>query len=65
MRTYLRPLMQVGKVDVEEEFQQACFHISVYRSYAPDMPAPRRTVRREYAQLHEPRVVRTRVDADQ
>ncbi len=35
MRTYLRPLMQVGKVDVEEEFQQACFHISVYHSYAP------------------------------
>ncbi len=39
MRTYLRPLMQVGKVDVEEEFQQACFHISVYRSYAPEMPS--------------------------
>jgi len=51
MRTYLRPLMQAGKVDVEEEFQQACFHISVYRSYAPDMPAPRRMVRREVAQL--------------
>jgi hypothetical protein len=48
MRTYLRPLMQAGKVDVEEEFQQACFHISVYRSYAPDMPA----ARREVAQLH-------------
>ena len=51
MRTYLRPLMQAGKLDVEEEFQQACFHISVYRSYAPDMPAPRRMVRREVAQL--------------
>ena len=35
MRAYLLPLMQAGKVDVEEEFQQACFHISVYRSYMP------------------------------
>ncbi|HSY36695.1 MAG TPA: DUF5715 family protein [Acidobacteriaceae bacterium] len=52
MRAYLRPLMQVGKVDVEEEFQQACFHISVYRSYAPDMPSSRR----EVAQLRGPRV---------
>jgi hypothetical protein len=33
MRTYLTPLMQAGAIDVEEEFQQACFHISVYRSY--------------------------------
>ena len=50
MRTYLRPLMQVGKVDVEEEFQQACFHISVYRSYAPGIPSSRR----EYAALAQP-----------
>lgn len=35
MRAYLGPLMQSGRVDVEEEFQQACFHISVYRNYAP------------------------------
>jgi len=33
MRTYLAPLMQAGAIDVEEEFQQACFHISVYRNY--------------------------------
>ena len=33
MRAYLLPLMQSGKLDVEEEFQQACFHISVYKSY--------------------------------
>lgn len=33
MRAYLGPLMQSGAIDVEEEFQQACFHISVYRSY--------------------------------
>ncbi len=35
MRAYLLPLMQAGKVDVEEEFQQSCFHISVYGSYMP------------------------------
>ncbi len=34
MRSYLLPFIQSGKIDVEEEFQQACFHMSVYRSYA-------------------------------
>jgi uncharacterized protein YcbK (DUF882 family) len=38
MRGYLLPLVQEGKVDVEEEFQQACFHISVYRGYVPASP---------------------------
>lgn len=35
MRDWLLPLQAEGKIDVEEEFYQACFHISVYRSYAP------------------------------
>ena len=35
MRTYLEPLIEQGKIDVEEEFQQSCFHISVYRNYLP------------------------------
>ena len=35
MRSYLLPLVQEGKIDVEEEFQQACFHISVYKKYLP------------------------------
>jgi len=48
MRTYLLPLMQSGKVDVEEEFQQACFHISVYGSYAS-----RRRSTTELAQLYD------------
>jgi hypothetical protein len=39
MRMYLTPLMQAGVIDVEEEFQQACFHISVYRSYVGTRPA--------------------------
>lgn len=63
MRLYLRPLMQSGKLDVEEEFQQACFHISVYRSYAPDMPALRRRyARSEVAQVREPRAADARED---
>ena len=33
MRSYLSPLESAGKIDVEEEFHQACFHISVYQSY--------------------------------
>lgn len=35
MRAYLLPLQTAGKIDVEEEFYQACFHITVYKSYAP------------------------------
>ena len=35
MRTYLQPLIAAGTIDVEEEFQQSCFHISVYRNYIP------------------------------
>ena len=35
MRSYLLPLVAEGKIDVEEEFQQSCFHISVYKSYLP------------------------------
>ena len=35
LRGYLLPLVQQGKVDVEEEFQQSCFHISVYKKYLP------------------------------
>jgi len=43
MRGYLKPLMQSGKLDVEEEFHQACFHISVYRSYLPTRKSPPRS----------------------
>jgi hypothetical protein len=44
MRGYLLPLVQQGKVDVEEEFQQSCFHISVYKKYVPSGNAPRREI---------------------
>ncbi len=35
MRAFLMPLQVAGKIDVEEEFQQSCFHITVYKSYLP------------------------------
>lgn len=35
MRSWLLPLQSTGKIDVEEEFQQSCFHITVYKSYVP------------------------------
>ncbi|HEU4636915.1 MAG TPA: DUF5715 family protein [Edaphobacter sp.] len=44
MRGYFLPLIQQGRIDVEEEFQQACFHISVYKKYAPTGKAPRREI---------------------
>jgi hypothetical protein len=44
LRGYLLPLVEQGKVDVEEEFQQSCFHISVYKKYMPQMAATRRSI---------------------
>jgi hypothetical protein len=35
MRRRLTALEAEGKIDVEEEFEQACFHITVYKSYVP------------------------------
>jgi hypothetical protein len=40
LRHRLLPLQTAGKIDVEEEFQQARFHIPVYKSYAPPRLAP-------------------------
>ena len=40
MRAYLTPVETSGKIDVEEEFQQSCFHISAYRRYL-GIPSPR------------------------
>jgi hypothetical protein len=44
MRDRLARLQDEGKIDVEEEFQQSCFHITVYKNYAPATPA--RKIRR-------------------
>jgi hypothetical protein len=46
LRGYLLPLVQEGKVDVEEEFQQSCFHISIYKRYLPSTTAPNPAVSR-------------------
>jgi hypothetical protein len=45
MRAQLLTLQNDGNIDVEEEFQQACFHITVYKSYAPSNPE-RRPIKR-------------------
>jgi Family of unknown function (DUF5715) len=55
MRGYLLPLQMAGKLDVEEEFYQSCFHITVYKSYAPAAP-PKTPVRRSSAALLAERV---------
>ena len=49
MRRHLLALQLAGKIDVEEEFEQACFHISVYRSYMPvhTVQPPRNKGRRQ------------------
>jgi hypothetical protein len=41
MRAWLIPLEQQGKIDVEEEFRQSCFHISVYKSYSEPKTEPK------------------------
>jgi hypothetical protein len=40
VRAWLLPLQAAGKIDVEEEFQQSCFHITVYKAYVPSRRAP-------------------------
>jgi hypothetical protein len=44
MRAVLGELQASGKLDVEEEFEQACFHISVYKTYGPHSVAPAQLV---------------------
>jgi Family of unknown function (DUF5715) len=57
LRAYLMPLETAGKLDVEEEFEQACFHISVYKTYSPrsvvppNLPVPARSRRRHTTSL--------------
>jgi hypothetical protein len=41
MRRRLLALESEGKIDVEEEFRQSCFHITVYSNYDPARPARR------------------------
>lgn len=39
MRRQLLAMQNAGKIDVEEEFEQACFHITVYKTYTMAHPA--------------------------
>ena len=41
LRGWLIPLEQSGKIDVEEEFRQSCFHISVYKNYTAPKGTPK------------------------
>jgi hypothetical protein len=43
MRAWLLALQQSGTIDVEEEFRQRCFHITVYKDYIPPPTVPTRT----------------------
>jgi hypothetical protein len=43
MRRQLLALQNAGKIDVEEEFEQACFHITVYKSYTAAHPVHKDT----------------------
>jgi len=43
MRHRLLEIENQGKIDVEEEFQQSCFHITVYKTYAPGRTRKRST----------------------
>ncbi len=43
MRRHLLALQNAGKIDVEEEFVQACFHITVYKTYINMRPAKKLT----------------------
>ncbi len=44
MRNQLLNYQNAGVLDVEEEFRQRCFHITVYKNYAPGAPiGPRKS----------------------
>ncbi len=52
MRGWLLPLQLGGTIDVEEEFRQKCFHITVYKNYVTPPPAPAETPHRRRVLPH-------------
>jgi hypothetical protein len=62
MRRHLFALQSAGKIDVEEEFAQACFHITVYKTYttAPPVRRPAPPAMREAAAPEKPAAPRRR-----
>ena len=57
MRAWLLPLQRDEKIDVEEEFRQSCFHITVYKEYAPDAAEPRVGAPVEAEQAHSAKTI--------
>jgi hypothetical protein len=54
MRRRLADLQTAGKIDVEEEFKQSCFHITVYKSYVPARKAGEATPAKAVARDETP-----------
>lgn len=50
LRNWLLPLQKAGKIDVAEEFQQACIHVTVYKSYLSSTAAQKKPGRAKAAQ---------------
>jgi len=50
MRAWLLPLEKAGEIDVEEEFRQSCFHITVYKKLHASHTAREKTVQATTAQ---------------
>ena len=46
MRNRLLAMQLAGMIDVEEEFRQRCFHVTVYKNYVTPQPDPVPTPRR-------------------
>ncbi len=46
MRRQLLAMQKTGHIDVEEEFKQSCFHITVYNTYEPQPAVQPRSKRR-------------------
>jgi hypothetical protein len=62
MRRHLLAIETEGKIDVEEEFQQSCFHITVYKNYLPAYHgSPRRGQTPSEARSRKSRTVHTEV----
>jgi hypothetical protein len=62
MRRHLLAIEAAGKIDVEEEFQQSCFHITVYKNYMPAYHgSPRRGQTPSEARSRKGRAVHTEV----
>jgi len=54
MRAWLKQLQAASQIDVEEEFHQSCFHITVYQTYEP-IPVPDLAAQKPAAKPHSRR----------